>query len=394
MSALQRFADQSPTSRKVREVPARHAGVWRPCAARSFSALTILPARASCFIGELNCDSVGLNGEAGGAPMRFGGLAGVLLALALPPPSQVHAQTALPVVGYLGSETPAVFASRLASFKAGLAEIGLEEGRDFSIEYRWAESHNERLPGLAAELVTRNVSVIAAPGSVASALAAKATTSTIPVVFETGADPVAAGLVTNLARPSANVTGVTSLNAEVLAKRIELLRQLVPSARTLAVLVNPDNPVNAKATMANAAAASARLGLQPHLINAAREEEFAPAFDSAIQVHADMLVVASETLFNRPMLLAQLAMKHALPCAHQSPEFTRAGGLMSYGGAVTESHRQAGIYVGRILKGERPANLPVQQVTKVEFLVNTRSAKSLGLSIPNDLLLRADEVVE
>jgi putative ABC transport system substrate-binding protein len=326
--------------------------------------------------------------------MRPSGLSVFLAALALLLSAPARAQAPLPVIGYLGSETPDVFASRLGSFRAGLVSQGFEEGRNVAIEYRWAESHNDRLPALAAELVARKVNVIAAPGSVAAALAARRETSSIPIVFETGADPVAAGLVASLSRPGGNVTGVTSLNAEVLGKRIELLRQIVPSARTLAVLVNMSNPINAKASTIDANAAAERLGLKIQFVSAIREEEFAKAFESAVQARADMLVVANETLFNRPELLARLAMKFALPSAHQSAEFTRAGGLMSYGGAVEQSHRQAGIYVGRVLKGELPANLPVQQVTTVRLLVNARAAKSLGLTIPQDLLLRADEVVD
>jgi putative ABC transport system substrate-binding protein len=326
--------------------------------------------------------------------MKTGFLGGLGLLLALLTPVGAIAQSDLPVIGYLGSETPQVFATRVASFKAGLAEDGLVEGRDYVIEYRWAESHNERLPALAAELVARKVKVIATPGSIAASLAAKATTSSVPIVFETGADPVASGLVGSLSRPGGNITGVTSLNAEVLGKRIELLRSLVPAGKTLAVLVNPANPVNQKAAVDDASAAGQRLGLQVRIIGSAREEEFAAGFEAAVRAHADMMVIANETVFNRPERLADLAVKHALPAAHQAPEFARAGGLLSYGGAVTQSHRLAGVYAGRILKGDRPGDLPVQQVTKVQLLVNTRAAKSFGLTVPLDLLSRADEIVE
>jgi putative ABC transport system substrate-binding protein len=323
--------------------------------------------------------------------MKRRGLLGLLGASAAVP-ARLQAQTALPVVGYLGSESPQVFASRLAAFRAGLASTGFEEGRTVTIEYVWADSINERLPALAAALVARNVKVIAAPGSLASALVAKAATTTIPVVFETGADPVAAGLVTNLNRPGGNVTGVTSLNAEVGPKRLELLRELVPSAKSAAVLVNPTNPRNTEATVASMTTAARALGLELRILNASREEDFEPAFAAARR--ADMLTIANETFFNRPVQLAALSVTHALPTAHQSREFALAGGLMSYGGIVADSHRQAGIYVGRVLKGERPADLPVQQATKVEFLINMRTARALGLTVPISLLSRADEVVE
>lgn len=323
--------------------------------------------------------------------MKRRGLMG-LLAASGALPARLHAQGSLPIVGYLGSESPQVFASRLAAFRAGLASAGFEEGRTVTIDYVWADSRNERLPALAAELVARNVKVIAAPGSLASALAAKAATTTIAVVFETGADPVAAGLVANLNRPGGNITGVTSLNAEVGPKRLELLRELVPSSKSAAVLVNPTNPRNTEATVGSMTMAARALGLELRILNASREEDFEPAFAAAKR--ADMLTIANETFFNRPAQLAALSVKHAVPTAHQSREFALAGGLMSYGGIVADSHRQAGIYVGRVLKGERPAELPVQQATKVEFLINMRTAKALGLTVPISLLSRADEVVE
>ena len=323
--------------------------------------------------------------------MKRRGLLGLLGASAAVP-ARLRAQGNLPTVGYLGSETPEVFASRLAAFRQGLASQGFEEGRTVTIDYVWAQSRNERLPALTAELVARNVRVIAAPGSLAAALAAKAATTTLPIVFETGADPVAAGLVTNLNRPGGNVTGVTSLNAEVGPKRLELLRELVPSAKSAAVLVNPTNPRNTEATVASMTTAAQALGLELRILNASREEDFEPAFAAARR--ADMLTIANETFFNRPAQLAALSLKHAVPTAHQSREFALAGGLMSYGGIVAQSHRQAGVYVGRVLKGEKPADLPVQQATKVEFLINMRTAKALGLTVPISLLSRADEVIE
>ena len=300
----------------------------------------------------------------------------------------------MPTVGYLGAESPDVFATRLAAFRSGLQSLGFEEGRTVVIDYAWAQGRNDRLPPLAAELVARGPRAIATPGSLAAALAAKAATRTIPIVFETGADPVAAGLVANLNRPGGNVTGVTSLNAEVGPKRLQLLRELVPSARTAALLVNPTNPRNAEATTSTMTAAANALGLQLRLLSASREEDFAPAFAAVAAGQADMLTIANDTFFNRPQQMAALAVKYGVPTAHQSPEFAEAGGLISYGGSVADSHRQAGIYVGRVLKGEEPGDLPVQRATKVEFLINLRSAKALGLAVPGHLLSGANEVIE
>ncbi|HLM15568.1 MAG TPA: ABC transporter substrate-binding protein [Reyranella sp.] len=309
-------------------------------------------------------------------------------------PALVRAQGAMPTVGYLGAETPDVFATRLAAFRSGLASLGFEEDRTVVIDYAWAQGRNDRLASLAAELVARGPRVIATPGSLAASLAAKAATRTIPIVFETGADPVAVGLVANLNRPGGNVTGVTSLNAEVGPKRLQLLREIVPSAKSAALLINPTNPRNAEATTSSMTAAANALGLQLRVLSASREEDFAPAFAAVAAKQADMLTIANDTLFNRPLQMAALAVKYAVPTAHQSPEFARAGGLISYGGSVADSHRQAGIYVGRVLKGEKPGDLPVQQVTKVECLINARSAKVLGLTVPAHLLSGADEVIE
>jgi putative ABC transport system substrate-binding protein len=316
----------------------------------------------------------------------------LLLAILFLPPFPAAAQTALPVIGYLGSETPDVFQTRVNSFKAGLASGGFEEGRNLRIEYRWAESHNARLPSLAAELVARNVAVIAAPGSLAAARAAKAATSFIPIVFETGADPIAGGLVASFNHPGGNVTVVSSLNAAVVPKG--LLRQLVPSARVVALLANPSNAPNAGPTIQEATAAAESLGLRLQLFQASREEEFAPAFEAMAQAGMDMVVIANEPLFNRPAAFAALARRYRLPTAHQSPEFARAGGLLSYGGDVSESHRLAGVYVARVLKGDRPATLPVQQVTNLVLSINLPAARSLGLTVPMHLLAAAEEVIE
>jgi len=300
----------------------------------------------------------------------------------------------MPTVGYLGAESPARFATRLRAFRQGLGEAGYRETVDVHIEYRWAEGHNERLPALAADLVQRNVTMIAAPGSVASALAAKAATSTIPIVFEIGADPVEVGLVASLNRPNGNVTGVTSLNAEVTPKRLALLRELVPKATRFGVLVNPSNPKNAEATIRDIEAAAHKLGVETDILKAASESDLNDVFATVVRLQSP-LCIANETFFaNRSELLAGLTMRNRVPAAHQSREFAAAGGLLGYGGSIAQSHRQAGIYAGRILHGARPAELPVQRVTKVEMFINVTTAKALGLAVPVSLLSVADEVFE
>lgn len=304
-------------------------------------------------------------------------------------------QAAMPVIGYLGAESPDLFASRLRAFRQGLSASGFEEGRNVTIEYRWAEGHNERLPELAADLVKRQVAVLAAPGSVAAALAAKAATSTIPIVFEIGADPVAVGLVESLSRPAGNVTGVTSLNAQVAPKRLEMLHALLPNAAVFGLLVNPTNPKNATETSSNLETAARALGLKLHVFNAGTEADFDTAFAELARLQVAGLVIANETFFaNRSERLAALTTQYAMPAVHQSREFVLAGGLMSYGGSIKQSHSVAGAYAGRILAGAKPADLPVQQVTKVEMVVNLKTAKALGIIFPVSLLALADEVIE
>lgn len=304
-------------------------------------------------------------------------------------------QSAMPVVGYFGSETPERFATRLSAFRQGLSATGFDEGRNVSIEYRWGNGQIDRFPALAADLVRRKVSVIATPGSGVAALAAKAATTTIPIVFETGLDPVAVGLVGTLSRPEANVTGITSLNVTVGLKGLELLHELVPKAKSLAVLVNPANPVNTDITLKNLEEPAHARGLQLHVLNASSERDFDSAFAKLVELQAGGLVIAADTIFNsRGQQLAALALKHVVPAVHTVREFAVAGGLVSYGGDIRETHRQAGIYTGRILKGEKPADLPVQQVTKVEFVINLKTAKALGINVPNTLVGRANEVIE
>jgi putative ABC transport system substrate-binding protein len=310
--------------------------------------------------------------------------------------SVVHAQQPkLPVVGYLGADSPELFASRLDAFRRGLSSQGFDEGRNVSIEYRWAHGRNDRLPALAAELVQRGVTVLVSPGSVAASLAARDATSTIPVVFENGADPIETGLVRSLNEPGGNVTGVTSLNAQVAPKRLELLHEIFPAATHFALLVNPTNRVNADATAAAVRAAASRRKLELTVVNASTEDELVSAFESLRSLRVTGLVVANETYFAlRGGRLAELASRLSVPAVHQAREFVLAGGLMSYGGDVAQSHSQAGVYTGRVLRGEKPANLPVQLVTAVRLTINLKAAGSLALTMPASLLARADEIIE
>jgi ABC-type uncharacterized transport system substrate-binding protein len=303
-------------------------------------------------------------------------------------------QAAMPVIGYLGAQSPAAFASRVRAFRDGLGETGYAEGRNVAIEFRWAEGQHDRLPALAADLVARQVAVIVAPGGAPAAIAAKSATTTIPIVFEMGADPIAIGLVSSLNRPGGNLTGVSSLNVEVTPKRLEILHEAVPTAAVVAVLVNPTSPT-ADSQLKSLQAAASALGLQLHVLHASTERDFDSVFETLLQLRAGALVVASDTFFaTHAEQLAALAVRHAVPAIHQSRDFTTAGGLMSYAGSFLESHRQAGIYTGRILKGAKPADLPVQQVTKVELFINLKAANTLGVTFPLSLVGRADAVIE
>jgi putative ABC transport system substrate-binding protein len=303
-------------------------------------------------------------------------------------------QRAMPVIGYLGAQSPHAFASRVKAFSQGLDEAGFAEGRNVTIEFRWAEGQQNRLSALAADLVGRQVDVIVAPGGAPAAIAAKSATTTIPIVFEMGADPIAMGLVSSLNRPGGNLTGVSSLNVEVSPKRLELLRELIPAAAVVAVLINPTSPT-ADSQVKNLHAAADALGLKLHVLHTAIESDFDSAFETLHQLRPDGLVVASDGFFaTHSEQLAALTVRHAVPAIHQSRDFSVAGGLMSYGGNFVESHRQAGIYTGRILKGEKPADLPVQLVTKVELFINLKTAKALGIAVPLALSGRADELIE
>src|SRR6266487_4432997 len=303
-------------------------------------------------------------------------------------------QARMPVIGVLGATTAHGYAAQLAAFRRGLNEAGFVEGRDVAVEYRWAEDQYERLPALAADLVRRQVAVIATIGGNAAALAAKAATRTIPVVFHGSIDPVEAGFVASLNRPGGNMTGVVTLNIDTGQKRLELIHELVPSAGTIALLLNPTNPI-AEAQTKDLQTAARTLGLKLHVLHASAEAEFEPAFAALMQLRAGGLVIGTDGfLVSHSEQLAALTLRHALPAIFQYRAFVEAGGLMSYGGSVTDSYRLSGVYTGRILKGEKPGDLPVQQATKVELIINLKTARTLGITFPITLLGRADEVIE
>ena len=304
-------------------------------------------------------------------------------------------QPTMPVIGFLGSESADLSSRRLSAFRQGLAEAGYVEGKNVTIEYRWAQSRNDRLPALAADLVHRQVAVIATIGSTPAALAAKAATSTIPIVFQVGSDPVEVGLVASLARPGGNVTGVTNLNSELGPKRLELLHDLVPTATAVGLLINPTSPNLAETSTKDLQTATRKFGLQLHVLHASTERDFDTVFAALHQLQVRALVISPDALFiSRGEQLGALTVRHAVPAINLYREFAAAGGLMSYGGSTKDSDRQAGIYAGRVLKGERPADLPVQQTTKVELIINLKTAKALGLDVPFSLLGRADELIE
>jgi putative ABC transport system substrate-binding protein len=300
-------------------------------------------------------------------------------------------QSAVPVVGFLNGASPDGYAPMVAAFRQGLKEAGYVEGQNVAIEYRWAEGRYDRLDTLAADLVHRNVSVIAATTTPAN-LVAKAATATIPIVFTTGDDPVRLGLVSSLRRPGGNITGVSVLDQVVAGKRLEVAHELVPTATLVAVLVNPNNRLTESEELQRAAVT---LGLRLSVLRANTEADIDDAFTTVIQQRAGMLVIGGDAFFNsREEQLAALALRHLVPAVYQHRAFVAAGGLMSYGGSITDAYRLAGGYIGRILNGEKPADLPVLQSTKVELYINLKTAKTLGITVPLPLSGRADELIE
>jgi putative ABC transport system substrate-binding protein len=313
-------------------------------------------------------------------------------AAAWPLPARAQ-HPARPVVGFLSPASPEQLTDRVRAFLQGLADAGYVEGRNVTIEYRWAEGQGDRLPEFAADLVRRQVTVIMA-SSDRSALAAKSATAMIPIVFTSGNDPVAFGLVASLNRPSGNLTGVTTLNVEVGPKRLELLHEMVPATKRIAVLINPSDP-SAETLSRDLDAAARTLSLELDILHASSERDFDGVFATLRQRGAGALVIGADPFFNsRSEQLAQLSARHAVPAIYQYRTFAAAGGLLSYGSSPTDPYRLAGNYCGRVLRGEKPADLPVQQATKVELIINLKTAKTLGLDIPPMLLARADEVIE
>jgi putative ABC transport system substrate-binding protein len=303
-------------------------------------------------------------------------------------------QPAMPVVGILGSGSPQSDAFRVAAVRQGLAEAGYVEGRNVAFEYRWAEEHYERLPELAAELVRRQVAVMISIGGINAAVAAKSSTATIPVVFAAGSDPIKLGLVASLNHPGGNVTGVNFLTETLVAKQFEVLHETVPKTALIGVLVNPHVTIGVGETK-NALAAAESFGQKTMVLQASTDSELDAAFVALDQQHAGALMVAGDAFFlSRRNRLVELAARQNLPTVYNLREYAAAGGLMSYGTSITDAHRIAGVYAGRVLKGEKPADLPVQQSTKVELVINLKTAKALGLTIPLPLLGRADEVIE
>ena len=308
------------------------------------------------------------------------------------PPAVRAQQRAIPVIGYLGSESPGPFAPFVDAFRQGLSETGYIEGQNLAIEYRWAEGHYDRLPALAADVIGRNVDVIAAFG-IPSALAAKSATSTIPIVFSVG-DPIERGLVASLARPGGNLTGLSLINVELMPKRLELLAELVPQAGVIALLLNPNN-ANTERSIRDMEEAARAKGVQPIILKAGTENEIDTAFASLVQLHAGALLVSTDPFFNdRRDQIVALASRHAAPAIYGLREFAASGGLISYGTSFTAAFRLVGVYAGKILKGAKPGDLPVQQPTTFELVVNLNTAKALGLTVPPSILARADEVIE
>jgi putative ABC transport system substrate-binding protein len=303
-------------------------------------------------------------------------------------------QPAMPVIGFLNGASPQGNTTNVAAFQQSLKETDYVEGRNLTIEYRWAEGQYDRLPALAADLVRRQVTVMAAIGTPA-ALAAKAATATIPIAFTTADDPMKVGLVASLNRPGGNITGVTTLNVELAPKLLELLHEMVPNATVIGLLVNPDNSAQTESTTREVQIAARKFGIDLHILNAGHDREFDAAFASLARLHAGALVIAPDLMFaSRSEQLGALAFRHVVPAIYPWREAAVAGGLMSYGSNVANLYRQVGMYTSRILKGEKPADLPVQQAVKLDLVINLKTAKALGLEVPMSMLMRVDEVIE
>jgi putative ABC transport system substrate-binding protein len=303
-------------------------------------------------------------------------------------------QPTMPIVGFLSSVSPAPWAHLIAAFRQGLSETGYVEGRNVAVEFRWAEGHYERLPALAADLVRRQVAVLVATGGTMTTLAAKAATTKIPIVFTLGVDPVQLGVVASLNRPGGNITGVNMFTAMMGAKRLGLLHELVPTAALIAVLINPTNS-NSEALSKDIEEAARAVAQPIQVLSATTEQDLDAAFKSMVQSRVGALLVAADPFFNsRRNYIVALAARHGIPAMYEQREFALAGGLMSYGTNLAHAYRQVGLYTGRVLKGEKPADLPVVQSTTFEFVINLNAAKALGLDVPSNLSARADEVIE
>jgi ABC-type uncharacterized transport system substrate-binding protein len=321
-------------------------------------------------------------------------IAGIATVASLPIVARAQ-QPAMPVIGFLSNAAAESYEIRLRAFRQGLAEMGFVEGQNVEIDYRWTNNDNDRLASLAVDLVGRKVAVIISAGGTPSALAAKAATSTIPIVFATAANPVTIGLVSRLNQPGGNVTGVTNQNVEIGPKRLEVLRELLPKAATVAVLINPTSRGAGDIFLQDIIPAARSMGLQLQRTQVSTDADLETAFASLAQLRADAVVVSPDVFFNtRSEQIAALSLRHGIPAIYQYRKFAAAGGLVSYGSDETESYRLVGIYAGKILRGEKPGDLPVQQATKVELIINLKSAKTLGVTVPLSLLGRADEVIE
>jgi len=327
--------------------------------------------------------------------MRRREFLGVVGSAATAWPVATRAQQPMPVIGFLHPSSSGAIADRVRAFRGGLKEVGFVDGENVVIEYRWAEDQVDRMPALAAELVRRNVAVISAVGGNVPVFAAKAATTTIPIVFAVGEDPVRLGLVASLGRPGGNLTGINFLTSELAAKQLELLRELVPAAVRVAVLVNPANTVNAETTMRDVEPAARDMGVKIQIVRASNNREIDAAFEGLARERPDALLVGGDPFFtSRRIQVVLQATRHAIAAIFANREIAEAGGLMSYGSSFSDTFRQVGVYTGRILKGAKPMDMPVVQSTKFELIINMQAAKILGLTVPPALLARADEVIE